>query len=65
MTTWHTDTVRTGCPYCGEAIDIVVDLSVDEQSYIEDCSVCCRPITFSVAVDGAGDPAVWAARDDD
>ena len=65
MTAWHTDTVRTSCPYCGESIAIVIDLSVDEQSYIEDCSVCCRPITFSVAVDGAGESAVWAARDDD
>ncbi len=32
------------CPYCGETIEIVVDCSEDVQSYIEDCSVCCRPI---------------------
>lgn len=32
------------CPYCGECIELLVDTSVDEQSYIEDCSVCCRPI---------------------
>ena len=23
------------------------DLSVEEQSYIEDCSVCCQPMTVS------------------
>ena len=23
---------------------MVLDLSVDEQTYIEDCEVCCRPI---------------------
>ena len=28
------------CPYCGEAITVVLDLSVDEQDYIEDCEVC-------------------------
>ncbi len=32
------------CPCCGEDIDIVLDLSVSEQSYVEDCSVCCQPI---------------------
>jgi len=32
------------CPYCWEAIEIALDLSVDEQQQVEDCSVCCRPI---------------------
>ncbi len=32
------------CPCCGEEIGIVLDLSIPEQSYVEDCSVCCRPI---------------------
>ena len=32
------------CPYCGETINIVLDISVDEQEYIEDCFVCCQPI---------------------
>lgn len=36
------------CPYCGEAIEVLVDCSVQSQEYIEDCSVCCRPITISV-----------------
>jgi hypothetical protein len=36
------------CPYCWESIEVVADCSVDEQSYIEDCSVCCRPIGISV-----------------
>ena len=41
------------CPHCGESIEIVLDLSAPEQSYIEDCSVCCRPINVRVtAADG-------------
>lgn len=32
------------CPYCGEAIALVLDLSVDEQDYVEDCEVCCQPM---------------------
>lgn len=32
------------CPYCWQSISMILDLSVDEQTYIEDCEVCCRPI---------------------
>jgi hypothetical protein len=39
---------ETECPFCGETFTIVVDTSVDEQSYIEDCYVCCRPIQFTI-----------------
>ena len=42
------------CPYCGESIVILVDASVERQSYIEDCSVCCKPIQLHVVcADGA------------
>ena len=37
------------CPFCGEAFTIVVDTSVEEQTYVEDCYVCCRPIQFTIA----------------
>ena len=32
------------CPYCDEEISFVLDLSVPEQTYTEDCEVCCNPI---------------------
>ena len=35
---------RITCPYCWETIDILLDLSVPGQDYIEDCQVCCQPI---------------------
>jgi hypothetical protein len=35
------------CPYCWEIIEVALDLSVEEQQYVEDCSVCCRPIMIS------------------
>ena len=35
---------RFDCPYCGESISMLVDLSVSDQEYIEDCEVCCNPI---------------------
>ncbi|AXK73686.1 CPXCG motif-containing cysteine-rich protein [Lysobacter sp. TY2-98] len=48
-------TLDTTCPYCGEVISLVVDGSAGDQRYIEDCSVCCRPITVIVDVDHEGD----------
>lgn len=35
------------CPHCGEMITLFVDLSVESQTYIEDCSVCCQPMEIS------------------
>jgi len=49
-----TDCATADCPYCGETIELVVDCSVEEQSYIEDCPVCCRPMTVWVQVDTDG-----------
>ena len=39
------------CPYCWETIEIALDLSVEEQQYVEDCSVCCRPIVVAYRAD--------------
>jgi hypothetical protein len=35
------------CPHCWETINLTLDLSVPEQSYIEDCPVCCKPMCIS------------------
>ena len=41
------------CPHCWETINLTLDLSIPEQSYIEDCPVCCRPMRVSyVSADG-------------
>ncbi|MCP5141213.1 MAG: CPXCG motif-containing cysteine-rich protein [Gammaproteobacteria bacterium] len=53
------------CPYCGETITVFPDPSLDGQNYIEDCTVCCRPIELHLSVDGDGDALVTARRDDD
>ncbi|HEX4971062.1 MAG TPA: CPXCG motif-containing cysteine-rich protein [Steroidobacteraceae bacterium] len=44
-------TAEVACPYCGETITLLLDLSVEEQSYIEDCSVCCQPMNVSYRVE--------------
>lgn len=38
------------CPYCGETITLLVDLTSGEQSYTEDCEVCCQPIRAEVSI---------------
>ena len=40
------------CPYCGEQVEALLDLSAGDQQYIEDCPVCCRPIQFDLQTDG-------------
>jgi hypothetical protein len=44
-------TAEVTCPYCGEAITLLLDLSVESQSYIEDCSVCCQPMNVSYSAE--------------
>jgi hypothetical protein len=56
---------KISCPYCGETIDILIDDSAGEQDYYEDCSVCCRPIRFSLSVDYEGDCQLLVMRDDE
>ena len=53
------------CPYCGEVISLALDASAGAQRYIEDCQVCCRPITvvLEVDTDGAGHAHVLAQDD--
>lgn len=36
------------CPYCGESFPLQIDTSEEEQSLIEDCSVCCRPLSLII-----------------
>jgi hypothetical protein len=57
--------VEISCPYCGELIEVLVDPSVESQSYIEDCQVCCRPISLMVSIDHDGIPTIQASSEDD
>lgn len=39
------------CPYCWEQISMLIDTSIAQQEYIEDCEVCCNPIQIMVGID--------------
>ena len=36
------------CPYCWEQISMLIDTSQRQQTYIEDCEICCNPIQHTV-----------------
>jgi hypothetical protein len=46
------------CPYCGEYVDLLIEPSSDEQRYVEDCPVCCRPMSVTVHIEDDGTPLV-------
>lgn len=58
------ETQAYDCPYCGEVVDTLLDLSGGDQQYIEDCPVCCRPIVFDLRTDGL-DWSLDVRREDD
>lgn len=44
------------CPYCGEENMILIDESAgEEQQYVEDCQVCCKPWEVVVSLGATGD----------
>ena len=59
------DSIESYCPYCGERIELLVDSSIEQQSYIEDCQVCCRPILISAFTDEQGDVTVEVRTEDE
>jgi hypothetical protein len=53
------------CPYCGELVTIFVDPGGGpDQTYVEDCPVCCRPWLVRAVEEEPGGYAVGVARQD-
>ncbi len=42
------DTHLVTCPFCGEEVEIYVEMDV-AGSYVQDCEVCCNPWTVRVS----------------
>ena len=38
------------CPHCWDNQLKLVDSSVPNQSFIEDCETCCNPISFNLKI---------------
>ncbi len=54
---------RVRCPYCGENFDVVIDCSLDDQSYVEDCAVCCQPVVLNIHIDDTLEVTVQREND--
>jgi len=54
------------CPFCGQTDELSVDLGGGEQqTYTEDCAVCCRPRIIHVEPgEEPGEPRVWVEREE-
>jgi phage FluMu protein Com len=58
--------IEIECPYCGELVTIFIDpTGGEEQAYVEDCPVCCRPWNVVAREEEAGGYAVAVVRQDD
>lgn len=53
------------CPYCGESQSIDVDLSGGDQTYWQDCQVCCCPMLCDLVVEGDEQFSLTVRREDD
>ena len=59
------DSALVQCPYCGEEIEVLLDASVEHLQYVEDCSVCCRPILLTVIAEDGEVTSVDARGEDE
>ncbi|TNJ38763.1 CPXCG motif-containing cysteine-rich protein [Chlorobaculum thiosulfatiphilum] len=57
-------TVTVQCPYCAQTFEVLVDCSVEHQEYIEDCEVCCRPVSLVIDVAEDGSVSVQTRGED-
>jgi hypothetical protein len=57
------ESVSVMCPYCGEQTEIDVEPLEEVQVFIEDCTVCCRPIQLQAST-GENGVEVIATRSD-
>ena len=54
------------CPYCGEPADVDLDPGGGEdETFSQDCTVCCRPWLVHVVRDEDGGETVTLRREDE
>ena len=53
------------CPYCGETFTSVINPEDIGNTYIEDCFVCCRPITFIINTNTDGELTIETRDEND
>jgi transcription elongation factor Elf1 len=52
------------CDSCGEEIVVPVDISAgSHQDYVEDCPVCCHPMTLHVEINPDGEAHIEGSHE--
>lgn len=46
------ETEHIFCPFCGQQMELAIDLSAGDHCFVTDCEVCCRPFDVDVRVSG-------------
>ena len=56
------EAVEVRCPCCGEPSTISVGLGEEDEEFVQDCPVCCRPwkVRIRIRRDGSADVTVAA-----
>ena len=63
MALLHSQSIQ--CPYCCQVIDIIIDSTITQQEYVEDCHVCCRPIILRIHADRDQNVSIDAYRENE
>ena len=53
------------CPYCWETLTVFIEPLESDQSYVEDCQVCCAPIAIRVHLHEGEVAELSAEREND
>lgn len=56
--------VEIECPFCGASNAITLEVTVEPQSFYQDCMVCCQAIRFELGPLEAGGTYDMAVRTD-
>lgn len=57
------ESISVRCPYCGEEVIVEPEPCDRPVEYVEDCAVCCRPMTLTIIFSEEGS-TVRAERED-
>jgi len=58
--------IPLSCPYCGEEVELdVEDTGWSQQSFVQDCPVCCQPWQVEVTRDHYGDLSATLRTNDE
>ena len=56
--------MQYGCAFCGEDNEVWVDPSGGrQQTFTEDCTVCCRPNLITLTLDDDGDVVIEVSQE--